>query len=713
MPFSSAASGSASAVVVQTVGDANATINPTTTHVLLTGALTAPRVFTLPAVSARSPGVSLAFVDMINTLSASNTATLARAGADTVNTGTSLVLSTPGAAPVLYPDGTSKWNLDIRGVSRGGTGATSAVAARTNLDLMRATPSSVMSVVILGDSISNEFLTTDDGKYGSQTWTNVAAVLSGGAMHIRDNAGIPGQVSTTTLANVTTYLGTRYPTHVLLYIGVNDVSTGVATATIVANILGIVDLLKGLQIAPILATICPRASGSSDADMRKLTAVNDNIRNIAQVRGVQLLDLFALSVVPDTGVWKDSANNTLDGLHPNTAGALLLGNGVMEALGLGGKFYQSPNFAETTFDDLNLIANGLFMGSLSNWTLTGGGSFAAVADSRIMGNWGVITATNAAETLTLTNSASITGLTAGNFLCFAGRIWQDITSATALGGVTVKVQFTGATAGLDVFAPIYLARESYPVTSGFSFESVVPAGATSATVSIVVTGIVGTIRVAQLKLQNLTTGLATIGEPITTIGTRGVPAALTLHPITGNAGIGSTASTSTIGASLTLPRHVSSNSVNLGGCVLSYYQQYTNTTTGVTDLRSNNVPGGLMSLSGDYCRFKVGGSFAANVNTKQVWAFLGGSLLFDSGALAFNGGDWSLEIEVIRSGATTQVVQATWVSSNALLPSTVQFRTAAVTLASNATFKVTAQGGATADVTQKIHIAEFYKGFGT
>ena len=120
-------------VNTQTVGNANATIAVLTRDVLLNVALTAPRVYTLPLASAYPAGARVSFTDMANTLSVTNTATLLCTGADLINGLASLVLNTSGASPILISDGSGKWNVDIRGISRGGTGATTAAGARAAL----------------------------------------------------------------------------------------------------------------------------------------------------------------------------------------------------------------------------------------------------------------------------------------------------------------------------------------------------------------------------------------------------------------------------------------------------------------------------------------------------------------------------------------------------------------------------------------------------
>lgn len=120
-------------VNTQVVGDANAAITAGKRDVLLTAALTAARTFTLPAASGYPAGARVTFSDIVGTITSSNTATLTAAGSDTVNGAASITLTTANASVLLISDGTSKWNLDIRGITRGGTGATTAAAARTNL----------------------------------------------------------------------------------------------------------------------------------------------------------------------------------------------------------------------------------------------------------------------------------------------------------------------------------------------------------------------------------------------------------------------------------------------------------------------------------------------------------------------------------------------------------------------------------------------------
>lgn len=181
-------------VNTQTVGDGNATITAGTRDILLTAALTAPRTYTLPAASAYPAGARLTFVDMANTLTATNTATLARAGSDLLNNATSLTLNTPGAAPLLISDGTSRWNLDIRGVSRAGTGLTTLTAG----SLLSGNGTSPVTLIAPGTT--GNVLTSN-----GTAWTS-AAPSGGGGGNITINTTAPLTVNgnaTATTSNAT------------------------------------------------------------------------------------------------------------------------------------------------------------------------------------------------------------------------------------------------------------------------------------------------------------------------------------------------------------------------------------------------------------------------------------------------------------------------------------------------------------------------------
>lgn len=131
------------------------------------------------------------------------------------------------------------------------------------------------------------------------------------------------------------------------------------------------------------------------------------------------------------------------------------------------------------------------------------------------------------------------------------------------------------------------------------------------------------------------------------------------------------------------------------------YSSVNNSGSGETDLDNQALAQYIMASDGYKLWIKDCGIFAANVNNKRIRRYIGSTVIFDSGASAFNSGDWTLETQIIRTGVTTARVQCNWLCSNALLASKPQ-----VTLVTGlnwqlgtTTSKITGQGAASSDIT--------------
>jgi hypothetical protein len=108
-------------------GDANYTILSTDRMVYHT-ALTAARTDTLPAANSVNAGQVFVINDFRGVVTASNTITLQRAGADTINGVASVVaLSAQYAAGIFWSDGVSRWTY-FPAASGGGSGTVTNVA---------------------------------------------------------------------------------------------------------------------------------------------------------------------------------------------------------------------------------------------------------------------------------------------------------------------------------------------------------------------------------------------------------------------------------------------------------------------------------------------------------------------------------------------------------------------------------------------------------
>lgn len=92
------------------VSDANATLNDLHTTIAMT-TITVPRIITLPAATAFSPGVPLTIVDESGACSAVYTITIAAAGSDKINGAASAVISVANGYLTLESNGTNGWTV--------------------------------------------------------------------------------------------------------------------------------------------------------------------------------------------------------------------------------------------------------------------------------------------------------------------------------------------------------------------------------------------------------------------------------------------------------------------------------------------------------------------------------------------------------------------------------------------------------------------------
>lgn len=148
----------------------------------------------------------------------------------------------------------------------------------------------------------------------------------------------------------------------------------------------------------------------------------------------------------------------------------------------------------------------------------------------------------------------------------------------------------------------------------------------------------------------------------------------------------------------------------VGGTVSVNTTAVGNVGTGEDNLMTYSVGANVLGANSDYLRIKCSGSFAANGNTKQVKAYFGATQLFATGASAFNAGDWVMSIEIIRTGAATQIANVTWNSSNSTLISSASVPAPTETLTGAVTFKLTGEATDDNDIVQKTATVAWCKG---
>lgn len=126
-------------------GDSIYTILATDRVVGTNAAFTASRTWTLPAANAVNAGQRLFVMDFQGTVTTVNTLVLARAGADTINGGTTVTIAVANGGYLLTSDGVSKWTAQaIGGVTSVGcgtglTGGTITATGSCAVDIATAT----------------------------------------------------------------------------------------------------------------------------------------------------------------------------------------------------------------------------------------------------------------------------------------------------------------------------------------------------------------------------------------------------------------------------------------------------------------------------------------------------------------------------------------------------------------------------------------------
>lgn len=150
-----------------------------------------------------------------------------------------------------------------------------------------------------------------------------------------------------------------------------------------------------------------------------------------------------------------------------------------------------------------------------------------------------------------------------------------------------------------------------------------------------------------------------------------------------------------------------------GGTLTENFTDAGNTSTTETDLYSYTTPASLFDVNGHSVVARYGGIFVNSTSTKQLRAYFGGTLIFDSGALTISASSmWTLEVHCIRVSSTVVRCSATLTTSGASLSSYASYlEVTGLTLSGTNILKITgtaaAVGAATNDVVAKQALVEF------
>lgn len=124
-----------------TFSNADFTVPSSARLVVQTGTLTAPRTVTLPAANSVQAGTEIVISDTSGTVSATNTLTVACAGADTINAATTEVMTTPRSYRRVRSNGSNAWSFDA-GLLRAGRNLADVGSAATALANLGGVPTS-------------------------------------------------------------------------------------------------------------------------------------------------------------------------------------------------------------------------------------------------------------------------------------------------------------------------------------------------------------------------------------------------------------------------------------------------------------------------------------------------------------------------------------------------------------------------------------------
>ena len=78
-----------------------------------------------------------------------------------------------------------------------------------------------------------------------------------------------------------------------------------------------------------------------------------------------------------------------------------------------------------------------------------------------------------------------------------------------------------------------------------------------------------------------------------------------------------------------------------------------NVGTGLDTLRSISIVAATLATDGDFFEVYFGGFFASNDDDKRLFCSFGGTTVFDTTLVDFDGGDWYVHMTFIRVGSTT------------------------------------------------------------
>mgnify|MGYP001658060137 FL=1 len=195
-------------------------------------------------------------------------------------------------------------------------------------------------IAFLGDSI------TQQGNWESGYINLVMSALeANGIKAVKIPAGISGHKSNQMLARLERDVLKKKPQIMTLSCGVNDVwhgRRGVSLEDYRKNITEIVDKAQAAGIKVYILTSTMIYENPDHANNKKLAAYNDFLRSLAKEKNCVLVDLNAdmqKQIAEIKAKYPKVKGNllTVDGVHMNALGNIMMAEGILRAFGLNGE----------------------------------------------------------------------------------------------------------------------------------------------------------------------------------------------------------------------------------------------------------------------------------------------------------------------------------------------------------------------------------------
>jgi len=185
-------------------------------------------------------------------------------------------------------------------------------------------------IVCIGDSI------TASGSWEGGWVARVQNAIEAEGLKVKViNSGVAGNTSKDVLARIDSPLSQK-PTICILFVGVNDCwrminenTIGTTIPNFHDNILSIVNILKSHSKVILLTPLC---IGEAAGGVPLLDDYSDQVIKVAVDEGVQLINMRHEFKKRLKDVTVDKGTLTVDGIHPNIAGSILIAHMVMKGL---------------------------------------------------------------------------------------------------------------------------------------------------------------------------------------------------------------------------------------------------------------------------------------------------------------------------------------------------------------------------------------------